>query len=372
MNNINIDFDQKINSLNDRLEELVSLVDKKPNFYNNIFFEENNKSIPLNLINTDYINIEKNKEEKYFEKNIINEDYSKDNQNYLLKNPLYKFSLPSSDDSDNEDSNGMKHVSFKSICDEIIDTDFLEIIDLDNHDEKYRNAIKKVIKDNKIFPILMFKSNQDLPSINEIIIFIKKKIHIKPYEIKRAYLSSLNNYIFLIKFYSLNDAITSKIIFTNEFKINFHLCYDKREINDSKWYCVIFRRESIKDKNNYKFKDIINEIFEKINCKKKIITIDVNNDIFINEENINYNAIRVDNLNDALNLCLKYNNYNNLKVHLHYLTYQKSKKKLPKILLQKEYFKEKQSSFNEDPDSKIVKKLFGSLNKKRKIYKNES
>ena len=372
MNNININFDDKISLLNDKLEKIVSLVDEKTNFYNNIFFEENNKPIPLNLINTDYINIKKNKEEKYFEKNRINDYNSQDNNNYLLKEPLYKFTLPSSDDSDNEENNkGIKHISFKSICDEIIDTDFLEIINLENENEKYQKEIKNIIKNNNIFPILMFKSIPELPSINEIIKFFKSRIFIKPFEIKRAFLSSINNYIFLIKFYSLKEAINSKIIFENEFKISFHLCYDKREIKDSKWYCVIFRREIIKDKNNYKFGNIINEIFEKIKSdKKKIISIDTNNDIYIKEDNIFYSAIRVDNLTDALNLCLKYNNYNNLKVHLHCLTYQNSKKKHLKILFEKDYFKEKQLSLNENSDSNLVNKLFGSLNKRKK-YKNE-
>jgi hypothetical protein len=392
MNKINNNIEDKINQLNKKVENLVSLVDKKPNFYNNIFFEEHSKPIPLNLINTNYININNNQKLFQEDKDIIIDENSANNPIYQLNEPLNIFSLPSSEESGNEDNKAIQYSSFKSICDEVIDTDFLEIIQIDklNEDEhkeededeaedreikdkdEYKKEISNILK--KVMPILMFKSIPQLSSIDEILKICKYNISIKPYEIKKVFLPSLKNDIFLIKFYSLNDAMKVKKVFDKDYNNNFHLCYDKRELKNSKWYCVIFRRESIKDKKgNYKFNDIINNIFTDIKCKtKNIITIDINNNNFREKGNIFYSAIKVDNLNDALNLCIKYNNYNNLKVNLHYLTYKFSKKTFPKILTQKDYIKEKKISFNKDSDSKIYDILFGNLNKnKNKKYKND-
>ena len=366
MNRINNDYENRIQKLNKKFDNLVSLVDKKPNFYNNIFFGVNSNQIPLNLINTNYINQINNKEIIQKNKNMINEDNSTNKSNYLLKDPLYLFSLPSSDDSENEDNNKKYENLFKSICEEIIDTDFLPVIHTNNNDDKNgEEKIKKIL--NNIYSILMFKSIPQLSSINDILKVLSNKIHIKPYEIKRTFLPQIKNYIFLIKFYSLDDAKKVKDFLSKEYKNKFHLCYDKRELKDSKWYCVIFRRDCNKDKNNYKFKDIIKDIFKKIQCDNKIISINDEGNI-IKKGNYFYSAIRVDNLDDALYLCLKYNKFNNLKVHLHYLTYYNSKKIFPKILTQKEFIKEKKLSFNDD--RQIYNKLFGSL-KKNKKYKNE-
>ena len=273
MNNINNNIENRIYQLNKKIDNLVSLVDKQK-FYNNIFFEVNSKPVPLNLINTDYININNNKKEYQDDKNIINEENSINNPIYLLKEPNYIFSLPSSDDSGNEDNNKIKQPSFKSICEEIIDTDTLEIIHISKltEDKSYKEEINKNL--NESLPILMFKRIAELSSINEIKNILKNKIFIKPYEIKRTFFPLIKNDIFLIKFFSLNDAIKVKQIFEQNYTDNnFHLCYDNRELKNSKWYCVIFRREFIKDKNNYKFNDIITDIFDKIKCKKKLLQL---------------------------------------------------------------------------------------------------
>ena len=118
MNNINHNLNEKIDELNRRIEKLVDLVDKRPSFYNNIFFEDKSKNIPINLINTDYININ-NKKEKPKLNILFKEDLLK-NKNYLLEEPLQLLDLPSSDESDNEDNNE-EHITFKSICDEIFE-----------------------------------------------------------------------------------------------------------------------------------------------------------------------------------------------------------------------------------------------------------
>ena len=363
MINENNNFDNRIKLINKKFEDLVNLVEKKPNFYNNIFFEVNSKKV-LNLINTNYINVTNKTEKISINKNNIIDENDSSNSNYLLNEPLYKFDLPDSDDSDNEENIEKRESSFKSICDQVIDTEVLEIIDINTYDKADEETIPK-----NIFPILMFKSIPELSSINDILKIFSNYICIKPYEIKRLYVPSLNNYIFLVKLHSLDEANKSRAILSKKFKNNFHISYDKRELKDSKWFCVIFRRECNKDKNNYKFKDIIEEIFEKINSKeKKIISNNEDGNIFGKCGKAFYSAIKVGKLNEALNLCLKYNNYNNLKVNLHYLTYQNSKKVFPKALTQKNYSKKIKKSIDED--TQIYNKLFGDLKKKKK-YKND-
>lgn len=366
MNNDNNDFEQRIKILNEKFDKLVSLVDEKPDFYNNIFFDANSKPV-LNLINTDYISKNNIKEDFSINSHYIIDHNDIINSKYLLKNPFYKFSLPSSDDSENEENIETRESSFKSICNKIIDTDVLKIIDVDNIDKKEGEKIKDILK--RIYPILMFRSIPELSSINDILKIFTNKIHIKPYEIKRTFLPPLNTYIFLVKLYSLDDATKARYFLSKEFDVNFHICYDRRELKESKWFCVIFRRECNKDKNNYLFKDIINDIFEKIDCKeKKIISFNIDNNIFVKSGKVFYSAIKVDNLNEALNLCLKYNNYNNLKVHLHNLTYQNSKKNLPRVLIQKNF--NKKNNKVSDKGNELYNKLFGDL-KKNKKYKND-
>ena len=184
--------------------------------------------------------------------------------------------------------------------------------------------------------------------------------------------------VFIVEFYSSDDAKKAKKSLTEDYNvrynINFHLCYDKRELkNKTNWYCVVFRRDYINNKNNHRFVDIINEIFDKITCEKKIITIDMNGNIYKVRGNTFYSAIRVDNLNDAINLCIKYNKFSNLKVHLHYLTYENSKKELPQVLLKKNFIKDKILSLSEDEETKNFDFLFPSRNKiKKKKFKKKS
>ena len=153
MNSINNDYENRIQKLNKKFDNLVSLVDKKPNFYNNIFFGVNSNQIPLNLINTNYINQINKKEIIQKNKNTTNEDNSTNKSNYLLKDPLYLFSLPSSDDSENEDNNKKYENSFKSICEEIIDTDFLYSIDDSTAKERMANdpLEQRYLREKKVF-----------------------------------------------------------------------------------------------------------------------------------------------------------------------------------------------------------------------------
>ena len=370
MNNINHNLNEKIDELNRRIEKLVDLVDKRPSFYNNIFFEDKSKNVPINLINTDYININSKKEKPKL--NILFKEDLLKNKNYLLEEPLHLLDLPSSDESDNEDNNE-EHITFKSICDEIYDYEYLKINKDDDKNEN-NNQNKK-----GILPLLMFKTIPELSTIHNVLNYCKHKVRVTPYEIKKISIPEIKtSTVFIVKFYSSDDAKKAKKSLTEDYNvrynINFHLCYDKRELkNKTNWYCVVFRRDYINNKNNHRFVDIINEIFDKITCEKKIITIDMNGKIYKVRGNIFYSAIRVDNLNDAINLCIKYNKFSNLKVHLHYLTYENSKKELPQVLLKKNFIKDKILSLSEDEETKNFDLLFPSRNKiKIKKYKKKS
>ena len=79
-----------------------------------------------------------------------------------------------------------------------------------------------------------------------------------------------------------------------------------------------------------------------------------------------YCAVKVKNLESALSLCIKYNNYLDLKVHLHNLSYKSKKPSIPDILVVKDYGKKKYKK-EEDNDEMIANKLFNKiLNKKHK------
>ena len=73
-------------------------------------------------------------------------------------------------------------------------------------------------------------------------------------------------------------------------------------------------------------------------------------------------------MNDALNLCIQYNNNYNLKVHLHYLTYRKAKKKCPQVLTQKSFIEENKEKFKDKLET-TYDILFGSTKKKKKKEK---
>ena len=361
MDDINDNLDDKIDELNRKIEKLVDLVDKRPSFYNNIFFEGQSKTIPINLINTDYINI---KNEKPKLNILFKEDLLKE-RNYLLEEPFHLYELPS-DESDNEDNNE-EHITFKSICDEIYDNEYLKTIEDEDMNEK-NNQIK-----NNAHPFLMFKTFLELSSINDVLNYCKRKIHVTPFEIKKIEMPEIKGRkVFIVKFDSFDDTIKAKKSLTEDYtetySIKFHLCYDKRELKNYKiWYCVVFRRDYNNNKNNNKFEDIIKEIYDKIECKKKLITIDMNGNIYNVRGNIFYSAIRVINFNEAINLCIKYNKFSNLKVHLHYLTYENSKKEFPQVLFKKNFIKEKKLSLSEDEETKNFDLLFSSRNKNKKI-----
>ena len=105
MNNINENFEDKINLLKNKIEDIVSMVDKKPDFYNNIFFEKNNKPIPLNLVNTKYINakiVEEAKKNKalWINQKGFNQYISKETvlkNSHMIKNYIYTEPLQEND-----------------------------------------------------------------------------------------------------------------------------------------------------------------------------------------------------------------------------------------------------------------------------------
>jgi len=357
MNDKKINLDDKIEELNQRIEKLVDLVDKRPCFYNNIFFEDQCKTIPINLINTDYININIKKEKPKL--NILFKEDLLKTKNYFFEKPLLLYELPSSDESDNEDNNE-EHITFKSICDEIYDCEYLPLIT--------NNQIK-----NNISPILMFKPFPELSIIDDVLNYCKSKVHIVPYEIKKINISEDKaSMVFIVKFDSFDVAKKAQQSLIEDYKdIKFILCYDEREIkNYKKWYCVVFRRDYNNNKNNYQFKDIIKDIYDGIKCKKKIITIDMNGNIYKVRGNIFYSAIRVNSFNEAINLCIKYNKFSNLKVHLHYLTYENSIKKFPQVLFEKNFIKNTKLSLSED--DKCFDLFYSSRNKIKKKIKQKS
>ena len=111
-------FKEEINDINKRLNTLVQYVDTKKNFYNNVFFPGKDQTIPLNLYNIHY--------------NSSQKDYNlNDNEvplkQYSFDQPDKIFLLPSSDESGNEGKN-IYIPSFKKICDDIIDLEYLQLL----------------------------------------------------------------------------------------------------------------------------------------------------------------------------------------------------------------------------------------------------
>ena len=359
-----------IKDIYSRLENLIQIVDVNKNFYNNIFFPEKDKEVPMNLYNFKYNqNLEENE--------LTNE--------YKIDQPVKTFCLPSSDESGNE-KNYSKIPTFKHICDDIIDFETLTLINEENE------------LPNGIYPILMFRSKEQINTKEKILDFIQRYSKKNPFEIQ--ILTNLNNnnnlkneensssVIFIIKFYSLDDSkIISQKLF-EQFQIGAKLCYDSRDILDSKWYCVIFRRECHKDQQSNKFNELIGQIFKEINCdKKKIISFSleavnagkIDKNFCVKKfGNVFYSAIKVESLEQAINLCIQYNTYKELKVHLHYLSYRLKKNKMPHILVDKEQKNKKfgldkiRKSYKEDEEEFIANKLFNKsrlLNKKKKKNK---
>lgn len=341
---ISPNFKEMVINLKYRLNNIVNLVDTKKNFYNNVFFAEKDKETPINLYNIHYKSGGESQESNIFDKNDI------DISLFNLDSPNKIFYLPSSEESGGEKKKD-KIPTFRQVCDDILDLEVLEL------------KSKEVPFPPYIYPILMFRGKEPLNTMEKMLNFIKSnqrpdKSQILPYEIKIMPIlyGKENKYIlsFIIKFYTLSDAEIIKSNLMNFYEMKANLCYDKRDLKDSKWYCVIFRRECIKDQHATKFAELLDGIYKDIEGNKKAISSGVKNsnsekknkeNIVKQLGNIYYCAIKVDNLDQALCLCVKYNGYNDLKVNLHYLTYKAKKNTLPKVLVEKDYGNKQKSDF---------------------------
>lgn len=323
------DYKEKINDINTRLDKLVQLVDTKKNFYNNIFFPEKDREIPNNLYNIHYN--PSGQEYDFLEK----EDNIKF---YKFDEPAKIFLLPSSDDSGNENQNE-NIPSFSKICNDIVDFSTLYLVN-DNQKEIPKN----------VHPILMFKAQSPFLSIESILNFIKNTIQKTPFEIKTVLVNTNDNktYLtFIIKFNFLKDVEDIQGILFNQYKIKAHICYDQRELNSTKWYCVIFRRQAGGDQRLNKFVTLICDISRTIPEKenKQFICNSVEGICEAKIEgkecirklgDILYCAITVNSLEQALFLCIQYNKYYDLKVHLHNISFKLKKHKIPQLLMNKD------------------------------------
>ena len=312
------------NDINTRLEKLVQLVDTKKNFYNNIFFQEKEREIPNNLYN---INYSPSGQEYDFS------DYGESIKQYKFDEPAKIFMLPSSDDSGNENNNE-NIPSFSKICNDIVDLKCL--LTLNNGEKDLpKNA----------HPMLIFRVQEPFLSIEKILNFIQNIIHKPPTEIKIAQLSEGNNYVlsFLIKFNLYKDTEDVKTVLQKDHNIASYLCYDQRELPNAKWYCVIFRRYAGGEQRLNKFVTLICDINRNIpekereflctsiegTCEAKI----EGKDCIRKLGDTLYCAMKVNNLEQALYLCIQYNKYYDMKVNLHNITFKLKKYKLPQILM---------------------------------------
>lgn len=345
-NNIQ-DYKEDINEINKRLNNLVEQVDTKKNFFNNVFFAEKDQNIPMNLYNIHY-----NSSQKDF--NFTDVEASLKQFNFDQPDKI--FLLPSSDESGNETKNNYIP-SFSQVCNDIVDLEYLEVLE----DEK---SLPK-----GICPIFLFRGKEPLTSINKVLNFVKAYLQKDPYEIKVLPIYSSNenkNTLSIsIKFYTYADAKSFKDCLSKTYNITGRLAYDKRELIDSKWYCVIFRMEGGGDQKLGKFVKLMEEIFKAINDdNKKFLSNSIEgtceaviegNECIKKLGEIFYCAIRVDNFEQALMLCVNYNKSHELKVNLHNLTYKMKKSEMPQILIDKEGIGEKkknkrklQKSYKED------------------------
>ena len=334
-------YKEEINDINKRLNNLIQLVNTKTNFYNNVFFADKDQNIPINLFNIHY-----KSPQKEFNMND-NQDTLKQ---YSLDQPDKIFLLPSSDESGNETKNSYIP-SFKQVCNDIFDLEFLEVL----QEEK---SLPK-----GFYPIFLFRGKEPLTNINKVYNFVKICVKKDPYEIKILPIYNNENKSILtisIKFYTYADGKIFKECLNKTYNIQGQLCYDKREKIDSKWYCVIFRMEGGGDQKLSKFVKLMEDIYKGIkvenNESKKFLcnSVDGTCEAMIDGEEcikklgeIFYCAIRLDNLEQAVQLCVNYNNTHELKVNLHYLTYKMKKSEMPQILIDKEGNGEKKQNKNE-------------------------
>ena len=160
-NNIQ-NFKEEINDIKKRLNNIVHFADTKKDFYNNVFFLEKDKNIPMTLYNIDF--------------NSSLKDYNLNDPDATFKEfnfdqPDKIFLLPSSDESGNESKN-IYIPSFSQICDDILDLQYLAIID-------EKNPLP-----NGIFPVIFTRVKEPLTNINKVLNFVKSYIQKNPYEIK--------------------------------------------------------------------------------------------------------------------------------------------------------------------------------------------
>ena len=377
-NNIS-NFKEDINDINQRLSNLIQLVDTKKNFFNNVFFPDKDQNIPITLHNTHYNSSNKD--------NNFN-DTEKDVKQYNFDQPNKIFLLPSSDESGNESKN-IYIPSFGQICDDIIDLEYLELV-------KEEKDLPK-----GTYPIVLFRGKEPLTNALKVLSFVKSCINKDPYEIKILPIQSIHDtkdiLSLFVKFYTYEEAKIITEYLNKSYNIQGKLCYDKRELIDSNWYCVVFRMEGGGDQKLGKFVQLMDEIYKEIN--------DVNKKFLMNsiegscEGQINgnkcikklgevfYCMIKVSTLEQAVTLCVKYNKTRDIKVNLHTLTYKMKKSEMPQILIEKEGIDEKKlnkqkinKNFKEDEmfqdDIAFMlfppRKLLSKKHKRNKIKKEKN
>ena len=324
-------YKEKIIKINNRLDKIVQLVDTKKHFFNNIFFPEKDREIPMNLYNIHYTSSKK--DYKFLE----NDDNIKE---YNFEQPNKIFLLPSSDDSGNEKTDD-NIPSFTKICNDIIDLETLVLF-------KTEEDLKKIPEN--VHPILMFRGYEPFLSMEKVINFIQNNNKKPPYEVKIVPIikNSENKYklTFIVSFNTLEEVKNIQNILSNQYNIVSKICYDIRESNNAKWYCVVFRREAGGEQRLNKFVNLICDIYRKIPDKNKsYINTSVEGTCEAKIEkkecirklgDILYCAIKVDSLEQALLLCVQYNHYYDMKVNLHNITYKLKKNKIPQVMIDKE------------------------------------
>lgn len=331
-NNIS-NFKEDINDINQRLNNLIQLVDTKKNFFNNVFFPDKDQNIPITLHNIHYDSSNKD--------NNFN-DTEKDIKQYNFDQPNKIFILPSSDESGNETKN-IYIPSFNQICDDIIDLEYLELI-------KEEKDLPK-----GTYPIVLFRGKEPLTNAIKVLSFVKSCINKDPYEIKILPIQSIHDtkdiLSLFVKFYKYEEAKIITEYLNKSYNIQGELCFDKRESIDSNWYCVVFRMEGGGDQKLGKFVQLMDEIYKEINDQYKKFLINsiegscegqINGIKCIKKlGEVFYCMIKVSTLEKAVTLCVKYNKTHDIKVNLHTLTYKMKKSEMPQILIEKEGIGEK-------------------------------
>ena len=331
-NNIS-NFKEDINDINQRLNNLIQLVDTKKNFFNNVFFPDKDQNIPITLHNIHYDSSNKD--------NNFN-DTEKDIKQYNFDQPNKIFILPSSDESGSETKN-IYIPSFNQICDDIIDLEYLELI-------KEEKDLPK-----GTYPIVLFRGKEPLTNAIKVLSFVKSCINKDPYEIKILPIQSIHDtkdiLSLFVKFYKYEEAKIITEYLNKSYNIQGELCFDKRESIDSNWYCVVFRMEGGGDQKLGKFVQLMDEIYKEINDQYKKFLINsiegscegqINGIKCIKKlGEVFYCMIKVSTLEQAVTLCVKYNKTHDIKVNLHTLTYKMKKSEMPQILIEKEGIGEK-------------------------------